>query len=422
MNSDGSSTAIPRDRAPDSTLAFLTEGYTFVTRRCRRYGSDAFETRLLGERAVCMQGEEAASVFYEPERFTRKRALPRTGLELLLDFGSVGVLDGEAHHHRKAMFLSLMTREGIADLAQRTAEEWRSALRRWENADRVVLSAGAREVLCRAVCAWTGVPLPEAQVERRAYDLMSMFDGAGSAGPRNVRGHLCRKRTEAWVEALFGQVRAGAVAVPQGSAVETIAWHRGLDGGLLTAEVAAVELINLLRPTVAIARYVVFAALALHEHPACREALRAGGDDEVKRFAQEVRRFYPFFPVIGGRVKEAFDWRGHHFPRGRWVLLDLYGTNHDPRVWERPDVFEPERFRDWNGSPFAFIPQGGGDHRTGHRCAGEWVTIALLEVIVGALVREMDYRLPPQDLRVSLRRMPAIPRSGVVIDGVRQAA
>lgn len=134
---------------------------------------------------------------------------------------------------------------------------------------------------------------------------------------------------------------------------------------------------------------------------------------------QEVRRFYPFFPVIGGRVQQAFRWRGHQFPRGRWVLLDLYATNHDPRAWERPEEFRPQRFHGWRGSPFAFIPQGGGDHHTNHRCAGEWVTIAVLEVIVGALAREMTYRVPPQDLRVSLRRIPAIPRSGFVIEDVR---
>ena len=30
--------------------------------------------------------------------------------------------------------------------------------------DRIVLFTEAREVLCRAVCEWAGVPLPEAEV------------------------------------------------------------------------------------------------------------------------------------------------------------------------------------------------------------------------------------------------------------------
>ena len=59
---------------------------------------------------------------------------------------------------------------------------------------------------------------------------------------------------------------------------------------------AAVELINLVRPTVAVSWYIVFAALALHEHPGYREKLRTGDDAYAGLFVQEVRRFYPFAP------------------------------------------------------------------------------------------------------------------------------
>lgn len=36
-----------RTRSFDSTLALLREGYNFIANRCARYGSDAFETRLM---------------------------------------------------------------------------------------------------------------------------------------------------------------------------------------------------------------------------------------------------------------------------------------------------------------------------------------------------------------------------------------
>ncbi|WP_222707250.1 cytochrome P450 [Pontibacter qinzhouensis] len=52
------------------------------------------------------------------------------------------------------------------------------------------------------------------------------------------------------------------------------------------------------------------------------------------------------------------------------MLLEVYGTHHDPELWENPEEFRPERFRDWKRIPFDFIPQGGGDHHTDHRCAG----------------------------------------------------
>ena len=58
--------------AKDSTLALLLEGYEFISKRCRRYRSDVFETRLMLTKVVCMMGKEAAEVFYHPGRFTRK--------------------------------------------------------------------------------------------------------------------------------------------------------------------------------------------------------------------------------------------------------------------------------------------------------------------------------------------------------------
>jgi fatty-acid peroxygenase len=64
------------------------------------------------------------------------------------------------------------------------------------------------------------------------------------------------------------------------------------------------------------------------------------------------------------------------------------------------------------------VPQGAGDPRTGHRCPGEDVTVALLSALAVRLAR-LGYTLPEQDLRISLRRIPARPASRVVMTGVR---
>lgn len=163
---------------------------------------------------------------------------------------------------------------------------------------------------------------------------------------------------------------------------------------------------------------MTFAALALHEHPKCVQKIR-DDEDYLEMFVHEVRRFYPFFPFVGGRIRNEFDWRGHHYAEGTWVILDLYGTNHDARIWGDPEEFQPERFSRWGGSAFAFVPQGGGDHK-GHRFPGEWPTIALMKRAVGLLTESMSYEVPEQDLRISLSRMPTIPKSRFVISGVRR--
>ncbi|WP_207461507.1 cytochrome P450 [Azospirillum sp. SYSU D00513] len=414
---------IPRDSALDSTLSLLSEGYRFIPERCRRYRSDLFETRLMLRRAVCISGEEAARLFYDTGRFTRNGAMPQTTLRLLQDKGSVQTLDGEAHRVRKRMFLSLVAPEALRRMREVFAAQWRSAIPKWQDMGEAVLFPEAREILCRGVCAWAGLPLGDEEARQRTAEFGAMIDGAGSAGPRAWRGLLLRSKTERWARGVIDRVRAGDLKAPEGSAVQLIAAHRDADGSLLDRSTAAVELINLLRPTVAVDRYIVFAALALHEHPEFREQLAspAATDEDRERFVQEVRRFYPFFPFVGGRVTRGFTWKGHDFAEGAWVLLDLHGTNHDPRLWEEPETFRPDRFRAWNGSPFNFIPQGAGDVAKDHRCPGERLTIELVKEAVALLTGAMRYEVPEQDLTIDLSRVPAIPKSRFVIRNVRSA-
>lgn len=94
---------------------------------------------------------------------------------------------------------------------------------------------------------------------------------------------------------------------------------------------------------------------------------------------REFVAFIHFFR-LSWHCKNDFTWNGYKFEEGTLTLLDLYGTNHDPAIWGNPDVFSPDRFTKWEGSPFSFIPQGGGDYFMGHRCAGEWVTIEVMKV------------------------------------------
>lgn len=411
---------MPHDKGLDSTLALASDGYEFIRKRSRRHGSDVFRTRLMLQPFICMIGEEAARVFYDPGRFMREGAAPRRVKATLFGFGGVQGLDGDAHRHRKAMFLSLMTHEGIRRLAELAEEQWRAYAARWETSDRVVLHGQVREILCRAVCAWAGVPLGESEVERRTHDLGELIDSPAAVGPKHWQGRLARKRAERWTGGLVEQVRAGTLPAAEGSALQAVATHRDPGGELLDTRVAAVELLNVLRPTVAVARYVTFTAVALHEHPEYRQRLRAGEDDLLEPFVQEVRRFYPFFPFVGARVRKEFEWRGYRFPEGAKVLLDLYGTNHDPRSREKPEEFRPERFFARDGNPFNFIPQGGGDHHVNHRCPGEWITIELMKQALRFLTREIKYEVPEQDLRISLRKIPALPESGFAIGKVRR--
>jgi len=417
-----SALGLPREPSLDSSLALLREGHTFIPRRCEALGTDVFETRLMLRRVICARGEEAARMFYAPGRFTRRRSMPPTTLRLLQDVGSVALLDGEAHHARKTLFMSLVTPERVRSLAERMEHEWRASLPRWERMDAVVLHEEVQEILCRAVCDWAGIPLPEASVRERTRELGAMIEGAGSVvGLQAIRGLLLRRRTERWARNLIQGIRAGVVPAPAGSPAFAIAFYSEPDGRQLPARVAAVELINLLRPTVAVARFIVFAAMAMHQYPACARRLAIRDEGYLLRFVQEVRRFYPFFPAVGGRALEAFEWRGIHFPKDTWVLFDLHGTDHDPRTWANPDTFDPDRFAMHTPNAFDLVPQGGGEHFTGHRCPGETITVELVKEAVRLLTTAMRYVVPEQDLRIVPGQLPPIPLSRFVIRGVNHS-
>ena len=411
---------IPRGKSLDSTLALIRDPYRFIAKRCRRYQSDLFETRLLLRKAICMTGPEAAEVFYDPSRFVRRGAAPERIQMTLFGNGGVQGLDDEAHRHRKQMFMSLMVPEQIERLADATSAEWRTYARKWASMDEVYDEL--QELLTRAVCARAGVALAEREVGRRTREIAALFDYAGSVGPKHWWSRLARKRAQRWGAGIMGRIRAGRVGPPVQTTAQVIAWHRDLNGELLSPQEAAVELLNVLRPTVAVAVYITFVAHALHQHPACRRDVGAGEDGYAELFVQEVRRFYPFFPSVVARVRNSFEWNGYRFPQRQRVILDLYGTNHDARTWDAPEAFRPERFRQWDGSPFNFVPQGGGNHDVNHRCPGEWITIELMKVALVVLARRIEYDVPEQDLRIDFSKLPALPRSRFVITNVRENA
>ena len=394
----------------DSTLSLRRDPYRFISRTCAALGADAFETRVTLERALCLTGAQAARFFYDDEVFTRVGAAPGFLEATLFGRGGVQGLDGAEHRHRKSMFLRLLGPGRTDALTARAVAEI-GALR--HRAGEVVLQDAFEGALTQAVCDWAGVPIAAEELPGRSRMLSRLFEHAVPVDPRHILGRLARRRADRWAADLVDAARAGDLAPPPDSALSVIAGWRDPTGDPLPRDVAGVELLNVLRPFVAISAYLTFAAHALATHPDARAALRAD-PDAVLPFVQEVRRTYPFFPLLAARARGAAAWGAHALPAGRLVLLDIWGTNRDPAAWDDPDAFRPARFAGWGGDPFTLIPQGGGDHATGHRCAGEWVTLDLMVMGTRALLDLVRWEnLPSQDLSLDMRALPGLPRSRI---------
>ncbi|MEU0412001.1 cytochrome P450 [Streptomyces griseorubiginosus] len=399
----------------DSSLALLAKGYAWLPDRRPRGTGPLVRTRLMGQEAVVLHGPEAVPFFYDEQHVERRTALPGPVLRTLFGHGAVHTLDGSDHRVRKELFLSLLTgAEAVAGLVDRVAAVWDEAVESWSGR-RVVLFDETSRVLTRGVCQWAGIVVEDA--EPLARHLVAMVDGFATPGPRHWRARRARAHCETWLGRLVEDVRAGVVAAPAGSVLEGIVRHRDADGRLLDPHTAAVELLNVIRPTVAVCWFVTYAGHALHRRPELRERLTGDDPAYAVAFAHELRRFYPFAPFVGGRAVTDLDWLGEPIRSGTLVLLDIYGQHHDPDLWDDPYAFEPRRFMQRPPEGNELIPQGGGDRESGHRCPGEDVTIALLRALGPRLAR-LEYDVPDQDLRIPLTRMPARVRSGFVMDVV----
>ncbi|GKV56825.1 fatty-acid peroxygenase [Sporosarcina sp. NCCP-2222] len=406
---------LPKENGLDHTFDLLTEGYRFMQKRFDSFQTKVFETRLMGKKMICMVGREAVELFYDASRFQRSGAIPKRVQKTLFGEKGIQTMDGSAHHVRKALFLSLMTKERLSYLQELTLEQWRARTKKWTTDKSVVLFDEAEEVLCEVACLWAGVPLKESEVSTRAYDLGALIDALGGVGPRYREGRDARIRTEKWIESLIEEYRRGEIP-HNGSALEAIAKHRDENGNLLDTHMAAVELINIIRPIVAVARFIIFGMLALYQFPEEKNKIRQHGDHYLENFVQEVRRYYPFAPFLGAMAKTEFEWKGVHFKKGDTVLIDLYGTNHDPECWRNPDQFKPDRFDEEQVDLYNFVPQGGGHVTTGHRCPGEDVTVTIMKASIFYFVNELDYEvLQGQDLSINMARLPTLPNSRMVI-------
>ncbi|MEU8139643.1 cytochrome P450 [Streptodolium elevatio] len=400
----------------DRSASALAKGYAWLPDLRRRNPGPLLRTRVLGRQAAALRGPEAVRFFYDEDHVRRAGAMPEPVLSTLFGHGAVHTLDGPAHRQRKDMFLSLLTEpREVAELARHAAECWDDAVEAWAERPSVVLFDEVPRVLTRAVCAWAAVPLGPDDTDRLASDLVAMVDGFGTAGPRHWRARAVRKRRERWLEDLVERVRSGHATVPTGSVVDVIAKHRDVDGRPLDRHTAAVELLNVIRPTVAISWFIAYAGHALHRWPHLRKRLRHDDTPYAVAFAHELRRFYPFAPYLGGLAATDLRWQDEDIPADTMVLLDVYGQHHSDELWDQPYAFDPDRFLDVPPGRDELIPQGGGDRSTGHRCPGEDITVALLATLVPRLAR-LDYDVPDQDLRISLRRLPARIRSGFVLE------
>lgn len=413
----------------DQLVTFLKDGYLFASRQRRKAGVPAdshcpVTFPALGGTATLIRGEEAVDFFYDEDIIKRDGAMPSFVQGPLFGEGAVHTLDGEAHKVRKAAMAAMAYDDDRVEAFKLLVEEeMRALIERWKTNpgniyDDVAVAYG------RAAFRWAGVPATDAELNKRATQMSHLLDTFGEL-KQNVLSWIDRKKLDKWAEQLIEDVRSGAVQVDPDSVVRRMADLRDEKGELVTAKLAGIELQNLTRPTVAVSRFASFAAVALVENPdwaaKIKDAVDTSGGrliniPEAVAFAQETRRKYPFVPMLPGLVKKDTELSGCPIAKGQRVLIDILGTHTSPKVWDNPGEFNPQRFLDNEDyeSIKGFLPQGGGDVLTGHRCPGEKIAVAALASTVAALTDDkVTIAQETEDMTFSMTQMLTRPKTGV---------
>jgi len=113
----------------------------------------------------------------------------------------------------------------------------------------------------------------------------------------------------------------------------------------------------------------------------------------TKAVIEEALRLYPPAWVVERIALEADEVNGHSIPKGGIVGVSPYLMHRNPRYFDNPEGFDPERFMkpDANRPKLAYMPFGGGP-RT---CIGNAFAMMELLVIVPMLLQRFQLALVP---------------------------
>ncbi|KAJ0974855.1 hypothetical protein J5N97_016820 [Dioscorea zingiberensis] len=115
----------------------------------------------------------------------------------------------------------------------------------------------------------------------------------------------------------------------------------------------------------------------------------------LKLVINETLRLHPPGPLLAPReCREECNVQGYKIPVGTMVIVNAWAIMRDPKLWENPDDFIPERFdgvaMNYRGQHFQFIPFGAGRRM----CPGMQLGIAIVEITIANVLYHFNWELP----------------------------
>jgi hypothetical protein len=115
-----------------------------------------------------------------------------------------------------------------------------------------------------------------------------------------------------------------------------------------------------------------------------------GGEEYMTAVVNETLRVRPVVPIVARMLTQELQVGEHRLPKGTRVVPSIYLTNRNPRVYERPREFWPERFLQSAPETFSWIPFGGGIRR----CIGASFALLEMKLILRTMLSELEPSVP----------------------------
>jgi cytochrome P450 len=125
--------------------------------------------------------------------------------------------------------------------------------------------------------------------------------------------------------------------------------------------------------------------------------------DYTTRAVKEVMRLYPPAWIIGREASRDDILGGYLIKKGDTMMMFPYLTHRNPKYWEDPLTFDPDRFlpeRMKEKPRYAYFPFGGG----ARLCIGNNFAMMEMQIILALICTKFDFTVP-KDFKLELEAL-----------------